>query len=94
MSRRIYLDHNASTPIAPEGLAAMRPFLPRHYGNPSSLHWAGMPAKEAVEGARGQVAGFPGCDPAEGDGVTRNGHPDRSLPNTLNVDFVGRSGSS
>lgn len=43
----------------------MRPFLTRHYGNPSSAHWAGAPAKEAVERARGQVAGLLGCDPAE-----------------------------
>jgi cysteine desulfurase len=65
MERRIYLDFNASTPIAPEAVEAMRPFLSDHYGNPSSLHWAGMPAKEAVERARGQVAGLLGCDPAE-----------------------------
>src|SRR5512145_1633080 len=65
VSRRIYLDYNASTPIAPEALAAMRPFFTRHYGNPSSLHWAGIPAKEAVERARGQVAGLLGCDPTE-----------------------------
>ncbi len=43
----------------------MRPFLFEHYGNPSSLHWAGMPAKDAVEKARGQVAGLLGCDPTE-----------------------------
>ena len=65
MSRRIYLDYNASTPICPEALEAMRPFLFEHYGNPSSLHWAGMPAKDAVEKARGQVAGLLGCDPTE-----------------------------
>lgn len=65
MSRRIYLDFNASTPIAPEAVEAMRPFLTDHYGNPSSLHWAGSPAKDAVEGARGQVAGILGCDPTE-----------------------------
>jgi cysteine desulfurase len=65
MSRRIYLDFNASTPIAPEAVEAMRPFLTDHYGNPSSLHWAGMPAKDAVEKARGQVAGLLGCDPTE-----------------------------
>ena len=65
MSRRIYLDFNASTPIAPEAVEAMRPFLTDHYGNPSSLHWAGMPAKDAVENARGQVAGLLGCDPTE-----------------------------
>ena len=65
VSRRIYLDFNASTPIAPEAASAMRPFLTDHYGNPSSLHWAGMPAKDAVEKARGQVAGLLGCDPTE-----------------------------
>jgi cysteine desulfurase len=44
---------------------AMRTFLTDHYGNPSSLHWAGMPAKDAVESARGRVAGLLGCDPTE-----------------------------
>ncbi|MEW6719524.1 MAG: cysteine desulfurase family protein [Thermodesulfobacteriota bacterium] len=65
MSCRIYLDNNASTPICPEAVEAMAPFLSDHYGNPSSLHWAGMPAKDAVEKARGQVAGLLGCDPTE-----------------------------
>ena len=65
MNRRIYLDFNASTPICPEAVKAMRPFLTDRYGNPSSLHWAGMPAKDAIERARGQIAGFLGCDPAE-----------------------------
>jgi cysteine desulfurase len=65
VSRRIYLDFNASTPICPEAVEAMRPFLFEHYGNPSSLHWAGMPAKDAVEKARGQVASLLGCDPTE-----------------------------
>jgi len=62
---QIYLDFNASTPIAPEVAEAMRPFLTEHYGNPSSLHWAGRPAKEAVERARGQVARLLGAEPAE-----------------------------
>jgi cysteine desulfurase len=65
VSRQIYLDYNASTPICPEAVEAMKPFLTDHYGNPSSLHWAGMPAKDAVERARGQVAGLLGCDPTE-----------------------------
>jgi cysteine desulfurase len=65
VSRRIYLDFNASTPICPEAVEAMRPFLADHYGNPSSLHWSGVPAKDAVEKARGQVAGLLGCDPTE-----------------------------
>ena len=65
MQQQIYLDYNASTPIAPEAAEAMKPFLTEHYGNPSSLHWAGLLAKDAVEGARKQVADLLGCDPAE-----------------------------
>lgn len=65
MSRPIYLDFNASTPIGPEAVLAMRPFLADHYGNPSSLHWAGAPARKAVEKARAQVAGILGCNPTE-----------------------------
>lgn len=63
--QRIYLDYNASTPIAPEVVAAMRPYLDDGFGNPSSGHWAGLPAREAVERARGQVAGLLGCAPDE-----------------------------
>jgi cysteine desulfurase len=58
---RIYLDFNASTPVAPEAAEAMRPFLGDHYGNPSNAHWAGAPAKAAVERARGQVAALLGA---------------------------------
>src|SRR5574341_30938 len=63
--KRIYLDFNASTPLAPEVVEAMRPFLTEHFGNPSSLHWAGAPAKAAVERARGQVAALLGGAPDE-----------------------------
>ena len=61
----VYLDYNASTPIAPEVADAMRPFLLEHCGNPSSHHWAGAPAKQAIEKARGQVASLLGCSPQE-----------------------------
>jgi cysteine desulfurase len=64
-SKTIYLDYNASTPIAPEVVEAMKPFLHQHFGNPSSHHWAGEPAKEAVENARKQVADLLHCDPGE-----------------------------
>lgn len=57
----IYLDYNASTPIAPEAVAAMQPHLQAHFGNPSSLHWASGAAREAVETARGEVALLLGC---------------------------------
>jgi cysteine desulfurase len=63
--KRIYLDFNASTPIAPEVAEAMRPFLRRHFGNPSSQHWAGAPARVAVEHAREQVAHHLRCRPSE-----------------------------
>lgn len=62
---QVYLDHNASTPLAPEVAEVMRPLLSEHYGNPSSTHWAGLPAKQAVERARGQVAGLLGCSSEE-----------------------------
>jgi cysteine desulfurase len=61
----IYLDFNASTPIAAEVAEAMKPFLSQHFGNPSSQHWAGIPAKEAVENARQQVAALLQCSPEE-----------------------------
>ena len=63
--RRIYLDYNASTPIDPAVVAAMRPFLEDAYGNPSSGHWAGQPAREAVENARTPVAQLLGCSAGE-----------------------------
>jgi cysteine desulfurase len=63
--RRIYLDYNASTPIDPAVVAAMRPFLEEAYGNPSSGHWAGLPAHAAVESARTQVAELLGCSADE-----------------------------
>ncbi len=59
--QRIYLDFNASTPVAPEVIDAMRIVLEEPYGNPSSGHWAGSPAREALDKARIQVAGLLGC---------------------------------
>jgi len=62
---RIYLDFNASTPIAPEVADAMRGVLAEPFGNPSSEHWAGEPAKRAIEKARAQVAALLACRPKE-----------------------------
>ena len=61
----IYLDHNATTPLLPEVVDAMLPYLRTHFGNPSSGHPYGLRAKTAVERARDQVAAFLGCDPDE-----------------------------
>ena len=63
--KQIYLDYNASTPVAPEVAAIMRGMLEDGFGNPSSPHWAGAPARQAVESARRQVAGLLGCAPEE-----------------------------
>jgi cysteine desulfurase len=62
---KIYLDYNASTPVDPEVVEAMKSFLSDSYGNPSNNHWAGAPAKAAIEKARKQVSGLLGCDPGE-----------------------------
>ncbi len=61
----IYLDYNASTPIAGEVLAEMKYYLRDEYGNPSSLHWAARGAHEAVETARLRVARLLGCQAEE-----------------------------
>jgi cysteine desulfurase len=61
----IYLDHNATTPLVPEVVDAMLPYLREHFGNPSSGHVYGRRAREAVERARGQVAALLGCAPEE-----------------------------
>lgn len=61
----IYLDYNASTPIDPAVAAVMRPLLESAYGNPSSGHWAGAPAKAALDRARAQVAALLGCTAEE-----------------------------
>jgi cysteine desulfurase len=62
---RLYLDFNASTPVAPEVAARMQAVLNEPFGNPSSDHWAGKPARNAVERAREGVAALLGCDANE-----------------------------
>jgi cysteine desulfurase len=61
----IYLDHNASTPVLPEVLDAMLPYLHDHYGNPSSTHIFGKTMQAAVGQAREQAAGLIACRPDE-----------------------------
>lgn len=61
----IYLDHNGTTPVEPEVLAAMLPFFREQYGNPSSATPLGRRAKDAIETARSQVAALIGARPAE-----------------------------
>ncbi|MCX6966520.1 MAG: cysteine desulfurase family protein [Verrucomicrobia bacterium] len=63
----IYLDHNATTPLAPEALEAMLPFLSESgaFGNPSSIHAAGRAARAAVDDARDRMARLLGARPNE-----------------------------
>ena len=63
--RRIYFDHNATTPVDPAVLAEMLPYLSAEYGNASSVHSFGQSARGAVERARESVAALVGASPAE-----------------------------
>ncbi len=65
MTRPIYLDYNATTPIDPAVCEAMLPFLQQHFGNPSSTHAFGRAAHDALDRAREQVAAFLGAHPDE-----------------------------
>ena len=62
---RVYLDHNATTPVRPEVLEAMLPYFSDQYGNASSVHAFGQDAKGAMEEARAQVAKFLNAAPGE-----------------------------
>src|SRR5690606_9565278 len=61
----IYLDNNATTPVAPEVFAAMEPYLTAAFGNPSSSHHAGREAHRAVEDARASTANLLGATEKE-----------------------------
>jgi cysteine desulfurase len=63
--RRIYFDHNATTPVDPAVLAEMVPYLSTEYGNASSVHSFGQSARGAVERARERVAALIGARPSE-----------------------------
>ncbi len=65
MSKQIYFDHNATTPVDGEVFEAMKPYLTKEWGNPSSIHWAGRGPRKAIDDAREQVCEFLGCTPVE-----------------------------
>jgi cysteine desulfurase len=65
MTRRVYLDNNATTPVLPEVLEAMRPYFGEHFGNASSIHHHGQETRAAVERARESVAALLGCRASE-----------------------------
>jgi cysteine desulfurase len=61
----IYLDHHATTPVAPAVMDAMLPWFTREYGNPESPHRFGWAARDAVEAARADVAGLVGGEASQ-----------------------------
>jgi cysteine desulfurase len=63
--RRIYLDHNASTPVHPDVVAAMLPYFAERFGNASSIHGFGREARDAVDTAREEIARFLAVTPDE-----------------------------
>ncbi len=65
MMNPIYLDYNASTPVAPQVLDEMLPYLRNKFGNPSSSHSFGVACRAGIEQARERVAGFLGCDASD-----------------------------
>lgn len=65
MENPVYLDYNATTPIAPEVADEMLPYIQAHFGNPSSSYAVGRYNKEAIEKARMQVANLIGASPEE-----------------------------
>ena len=62
---RIYLDHNATTPVAPEVVDRMAAALRDEYGNPSSVHHFGQRAKAAIDESRAAVAALIGAEASE-----------------------------
>ncbi|MGE5253169.1 MAG: cysteine desulfurase NifS [Planctomycetaceae bacterium] len=63
--RRVYMDHNATTPVHPEVVEAMMPFFRDQFGNASSIHWAGREVKKYLDEARERVAALMNADPEE-----------------------------
>ena len=73
--RRVYMDANATTPLLPEVMEAMRPYWMEHFGNASSIHLHGQQAHTGVDRARETMAEFFNCHAAEAesDGARRRG---------------------
>ncbi len=65
MEQSVYLDHAATTPVAPEVLEAMLPYFQQFWGNPSSIHRYGRQASEGVEQGRAHLAELLHCTPKE-----------------------------
>ena len=94
----LYFGHNATTPLAPEVLEAMLPYLREEYGNASSIYRFGQRARAAVERARAQVASLIHAEPSEvvftyggteSDNLAVPGSRARQFPAPQACDHVG-----
>ncbi|MEY4174471.1 MAG: hypothetical protein RI900_1636 [Actinomycetota bacterium] len=90
VSRYTYLDHAATTPMRPEAVEAMLPFLSEQFANPSGSHRFAREARAAVDDAREMVAGVIGCEP--GDVVFSGGGTESD--NTAVLGAVARRGGA
>ena len=86
----IYLDYNGSTPLAAEVAETIRRFLDGPYGNPSALHWASRPARDAIEDARAEVAALFHCAPGE---VVFTSGGTESINHAIKGAFFARGGA-
>jgi cysteine desulfurase len=77
--RRVFLDHQSSTPVSPEVFEAMRPFFSEHFGNASSLHERGLRARDAMAQARARVAGLLNAESPEEIHFTSGGTESANL---------------
>ena len=62
---RVYFDNAATTPLAPEVIDAMLPYMQNYFGNPSAIHSFGRETRAAIEKARKSVAKYLNCSPGE-----------------------------
>jgi cysteine desulfurase len=87
--RRIYLDHNATTPVDPAVLEAILPFFAQEYGNASSIHGFGQKCRAAIEEARDEVAGLLNARASEivftSGGTESNNHAIFGVVNAANA---------
>jgi cysteine desulfurase len=83
----VYLDYNATTPLAPEVIEAMQGFIDTEFGNPSSTHFFGIAPRRAVDRARQQVAALLSCSPSEivftGCATESNNHAVKGIASAL-----------
>src|SRR5947208_15831376 len=77
--RRVFLDHQATTPVLPEVFDAMKPFFSESFGSPSSLHQLGLRARDALARARTQVAALINAESPEDIFFTSGGTESANL---------------